>query len=148
MEDEPSESFCQDIIKNRDYSKLERPVYVIQEHHASKLHWDLRFEMGNTLKSWALPREPPQKIGEKCLAISVDDHPVGYALFEGCIPEGNYGAGQVKIWDKGTFEIMDNNARKIIVNIHGSRLQGKYCLVHFEPDGKNWLFFKLKYDSR
>lgn len=148
MEDEPSESFCQDVVNNRDYSKLERPVYVIQEHHAARLHWDLRFEMGGTLKSWALPREPPQKIGEKRLAISVDDHPVGYALFEGCIPEGNYGAGQVKIWDKGTFEIIDNNTRKIIVNIHGSRLQGKYCLVHFEPEEKSWLFFKLKYDSR
>ncbi len=148
MEDEPSESFCQDVVKNHDSSTLERPVYVIQEHHASKLHWDLRFEMDNTLKSWALPKEPPQKIGEKRLAISVDDHPIGYAMFEGTIPDGNYGAGQVRIWDKGTFEIVENNIRKIIVNIHGSRIQGKYCLVHFEPEEKNWLFFKLKYDSR
>jgi DNA ligase D-like protein (predicted 3'-phosphoesterase) len=148
VEDEPSESFCQDAIKNHDHSKLERPVYVIQEHHASKLHWDLRFEMDNALKSWVLPKEPPQKIGEKRLAISVDDHPIGYALFEGRILEGNYGAGQVKIWDKGTFEIVENKDRKIIVNIHGSRLQGKYCLVHFESEEKNWLFFKIKYDSK
>ncbi|MDE1831680.1 DNA polymerase ligase N-terminal domain-containing protein [Candidatus Nitrosotalea okcheonensis] len=148
MEDEPSESFCHDVVKNHDYSKLERPVYVIQEHHASKLHWDLRFEMNGTLKSWALPKEPPQKIGEKRLAISVDDHPVGYALFEGQIPAGNYGAGLVKIWDGGTFEIVENSDRKIVVNIHGSRLQGKYCLVHFEAEEKNWLFFKMKYDSR
>ncbi len=148
MEDEPSESFCQDLVKNHDPSKLERPVYVIQEHHASKLHWDLRFEINGALKSWALPKEPPQKIGEKRLAISVDDHPVGYALFEGQIPEGNYGAGLVKIWDRGTFEIVENSDRKMIVNIHGSRLRGKYCLVHFESEEKNWLFFKMKYDSR
>lgn len=142
MEDEPSESFCQNVIKNYDHSKLDRPVYVIQEHHASKLHWDLRFEVNNSLKSWALPKEPPQKIGEKRLAISVDDHPIEYALFEGQIPEGNYGAGQVKIWDKGTFEVVENNDKKIVVNIHGTRLKGKYCLVHFEPEEKNWLFLK------
>lgn len=148
MEDEPSESFCQGIVKNYDHTKLERPVYVIQEHHASKLHWDLRFEMDDSLKSWALPKEPPQKIGEKRLAISVDDHPIEYAMFEGQIPEGSYGAGQVKIWDRGTFDILENNAKKIIVNIHGTRLQGKYCLVHFESEEKNWLFFKMRYDSR
>ncbi len=148
MEEEPSESFCQSVIKNYDHSKLERPVYVIQEHHASKLHWDLRFEVNGSLKSWALPKEPQQKIGEKRLAISGDDHPIEYAMFEGQIPEGNYGAGHVKIWDKGTFEIIENNDKKIIVNIHGTRLKGKYCLVHFESEEKNWLFFKKKFDSK
>lgn len=147
MEDEPSESFCSDMAKRYDYSELERPVYVVQEHNASKLHWDLRFEMGDSLKSWALPKEPPQKIGERRLAISVDDHPIAYAMFEGKIPEGSYGAGQVKTWDKGTFEIIENNDKKIIVNIHGSRLKGKYCLVHFEQEEKSWLFFKMKYDA-
>ena len=148
MEDEPSASFCQNAIKDYDCTKLERPVYLIQEHHASKLHWDLRFEMDGSLKSWALPKEPPQKIGEKRLAISVDDHPIEYAMFEGQIPKGNYGAGQVKIWDRGTFDILENNTKKIIVNIHGTRLQGKYCLVHFASEEKNWLFFKMKYDSK
>ena len=147
MEDEPSASFCQEIIKKYDNSELERPVYVIQEHHASRLHWDLRLEMDGTLKSWALPKEPPRKIGERRLAISVDDHPIGYALFEGEIPHGNYGAGKVKTWDRGTFEIIENTPRKMVVNVHGSRLQGKYCLIHFEPEGKNWLFFKMKFDS-
>ncbi len=147
MEDEPSASFCKEIVKKYDNSELERPVYVIQEHHASRLHWDLRFEMDNTLKSWALPKEPPRKIGERRLAISVDDHPIGYALFEGEIPQGTYGAGKVKTWDRGTFEIIENTPRKLVVNIHGSRLQGKYCLIHFEPEGKNWLFFKMKFDS-
>ena len=148
MEDEPSESFCHEIVKKYDNSQLGRPVYVIQEHHASKLHWDLRFEIGHTLKSWALPKEPPQKIGERRLAISVDDHPIEYAMFEGEIPEGNYGAGQVKTWDKGTFDLVESNGKKIVVNIHGARLQGKYCLVHFEQEEKNWLFFKMKYDSK
>lgn len=144
MEDEPSESFCKEIIKKYDNSKLERPVYVIQEHHASRLHWDLRFEMDETLKSWALPKAPPQKIGEKRLAVSVDDHPIEYALFEGEIPKGNYGAGKVKTWDMGTFDVVEKNAKKLVVDIHGSKLHGKYCLVHFKPEGNNWLFFKMK----
>lgn len=146
--DEPPESFCSEIARQYDKSNLARPVYVIQEHHASKLHWDLRFEVGSVLKSWALPKEPPQKIGEKRLAISVDDHPLEYAMFEGKIPEGNYGAGTVTTWDRGTFEIIENSDKKLVVNIHGSRLKGKYCLVHFEPQEKNWLFFKVKYDSK
>ena len=148
MEDEPQVSFCKEIIQKYDQGQLERPVYVIQEHHASRLHWDLRFEMNDALKSWALPKEPPQKIGERRLAVSVDDHPIGYAMFEGEIPKGNYGAGKVKIWDKGTFEIIENNEKKLVVNIQGARLKGKYCLIHFEPEGKNWLFFKMKYDAK
>ena len=148
MEDEPSVSFCKEIVQKYDHGQLERPVYVIQEHHASRLHWDLRFEMDQTLKSWALPKEPPQKIGERRLAVLVDDHPIGYALFEGEIPKGNYGAGKVRVWDKGTFEIVENSKKKLVVNIHGFRLKGKYCLIHFEPEGKNWLFFKMKLDSK
>ena len=148
MEDEIEASFCEEVVKKYDQSQLERPVYVIQEHNATRLHWDLRFEIDKTLKSWALPKEPPQKIGEKRLAVSVDDHPIEYALFEGEIPKGSYGAGQVKIWDRGTFEIEENTTKKIVVNIHGSKLKGKYCLVHFKPEGKNWLFFKMKPDSK
>jgi len=147
MEDEPSVSFCKEIEQKYDPQQLERPVYVIQEHHATRLHWDLRFEIDDTLKSWALPKEPPQKIGERRLAVSVEDHPIGYAQFEGEIPKGSYGAGKVRIWDKGTFEIIENNKKKLVVNIHGSKLMGKYCLIHFEPEGKNWLFFKMKYDA-
>lgn len=147
MEDEPSTSFCKDVVKKYNHTQLERPVYVIQEHNASKLHWDLRFEMDDTLKSWALPKEPPQKIGEKRLAVSVEDHPIEYALFEGKIPKGNYGAGTVKTWDKGTFDIVESSKKKLVVNIHGSVLKGKYCLIHFKPEEKNWLFFKMKSDS-
>ena len=144
MEDEPTESFCREMIKKYDDSELARPVYVIQEHHASRLHWDLRLEIDKTLKSWALPKEPPQKIGEKRLAVSVDDHPLKYAMFEGEIPQGNYGAGTVKTWDIGTFDVVESDNKKLVVDIHGSKLWGKYCLVHFKPKEKNWLFFKMK----
>lgn len=135
--------FCEETIKEHDISKLARPVYVIQEHHASRLHWDLRFEIGSTLKSWALPKAPPQG-DEKRLAVQVEDHPISYAAFEGTIPEGNYGAGQVTIWDSGTFELESSEPNRIIVTIRGNKLKGRYCLLHFKPKEKNWLFFKLK----
>lgn len=136
--------FCEQIVKKYDRRDLARPIYVIQEHHAKRLHWDLRFELNEILKSWALPKSPPQKEGEKRLAVQVDDHPIEYAQFEGDIPAGNYGAGQVKIWDKGTFEILEKERKKLIVDIKGNKLHGKYCLLHFKPNEKNWLFFKLK----
>ncbi|QLH09340.1 DNA polymerase ligase N-terminal domain-containing protein [Candidatus Nitrosotenuis sp. DW1] len=141
---EITESFCNDIVKQYDSRKIARPVYVIQEHHASRLHWDLRFEFDGVLKSWALPKIPPTKEGEKRLAVSVPDHPVQYALFEGQIPEGNYGAGSVKIWDRGTFETVEKEPKKMVLNIKGEKLQGNYCLLHFKPQENNWLFFKLK----
>ena len=144
MSQEVSASFCEQIVKKYNKKDLQRPVYVIQEHYAKRLHWDLRFEVDDTLKSWALPKNPPQKEGEKRLAVSVPDHPIEYALFDGEIPEGNYGAGKVKIWDKGTFELLEQNKKKLIINIKGEKLKGRYCLLHFKPAEKNWLFFKLK----
>jgi DNA ligase D-like protein (predicted 3'-phosphoesterase) len=144
MPNELSESFCAQIIKQYDVRNLQRPVYVIQEHHAKRLHWDLRFEIDNSLKSWALPKIPPQKEGEKRLAVEVEDHPLEYALFEGDIPVGNYGAGRVMIWDRGTFEVLEKEPKKIVLQIKGKVLHGKYCLLHFKPKEKNWLFFKLK----
>jgi len=143
ISDEVSESFCQEIVKQYEKDTLQRPVYVIQEHNASRLHWDLRFEEDGVLKSWALPKSPPKTEGQKRLAVSVSDHLLEYALFEGEIPEGNYGAGIVTIWDKGTFEIEEKTPKKWIVNIQGAKLQGRYCLLHFKPKEKNWLFFKL-----
>lgn len=144
MSNEISPSFCEQIIRQYNVEDLARPVYVIQEHHAKRLHWDLRFEINNALKSWALPKIPPQKEGEKRLAVAVEDHPIEYALFEGEIPEGNYGAGEVKIWDRGTFEILEREGKKLVIDIKGNKLKGKYCLLHFKPQEKNWLFFKLK----
>jgi DNA ligase D-like protein (predicted 3'-phosphoesterase) len=144
VQQELDPDFCDEVIKKLKHHKLKRPVYVIQEHHAKRLHWDLRFEINGTLKSWALPKGVP-KSNEKRLAVQVDDHRIEYAAFEGKIPEGSYGAGEVTIFDKGTFKIESNEEeKKIVVNISGNKLKGRYCLLHFKPIEKNWLFFKVK----
>jgi DNA ligase D-like protein (predicted 3'-phosphoesterase) len=119
----------------------EKLTYVIHEHHATHLHWDLRLEMNGVLKSWAVPKEPSEN--EKRLAVQVEDHPLGYEKFEGTIPEGQYGAGKVIIWDKGTYEPIDVSDKKMIIKINGKKLKGIYVLVKFKPP-KNWLFFKKK----
>jgi len=121
----------------------ERRIYVIQKHAATHLHFDLRLEMDGVLKSWAIPKEPPTLLGVKKLAVQVEDHPVEYASFEGTIPEGEYGAGKVEIWDKGTYKLIDRKEDKLIVEIDGAKLSGAYVLVRFK-DKKNWLFFKKK----
>lgn len=119
-------------------------IYLIQKHDASHLHYDLRLEFDGVLKSWAIPKIPPKLKGLKRLAVEVEDHPLSYANFEGIIPEGNYGAGKVEIWDKGTFELIEKNKDTIVVNIEGEKLKGEYCLVRTNFQGKktNWLFFK------
>lgn len=117
-------------------------TYVIQKHDASKLHYDLRLEIDETLKSWVIPKNPPRDKGTKRLAVQTEDHPLSYADFEGTIPEGQYGAGKVEIWDKGTFDIEKLEKDKIIVRIYGEKLEGKYCLIQFTDEKKNWLFFK------
>lgn len=121
----------------------EGKIYLVHKHSASHLHYDLRLEMDGVLKSWAIPKEPPLSAGVRRLAVQVEDHPIEYATFEGTIPEGEYGAGLVEIWDKGTYELTDQKPDKLIVDIHGQRLQGSYVLVRFK-DVKNWLFFKKK----
>jgi len=125
------------------------PIFVIQKHHARSLHFDLRLEMHGVLKSWAVPKGPPKKIGEKHLAILTEDHPLEYAKFEGEIPEGEYGAGKVKIWDSGTFENVKTDSLSTCLKkgvlefrLHGKRLKGTYALVHFKE--KNWLLIKVK----
>ncbi|OYT41227.1 3'-phosphoesterase [Candidatus Pacearchaeota archaeon ex4484_26] len=140
--------------KKRDFTKTKEPkgrikkteskkrIFVIQEHQARHLHWDLRLEMQGVLKSWALPKIPPRKAGEKRLAVQVEDHPLDYATFEGTIPKGSYGAGQVKIWDKGTFQVLELKPKKILIDVRGKKLKGKYALINFK--NKNWLFFKIK----
>lgn len=119
-------------------------IYVIQEHHASHLHWDLRLEMDGVLKSWAIPKEPPIDANVKRLAVEVEDHPLEYAAFEGTISEGQYGAGEVKIWDKGTYDPIDIQEGKIIVNVDGAKLKGEYCLIKTKLQKNSWLFFKKK----
>jgi len=99
--------------------------------------------MDGVLKSWAVPKEPPTRSGIRRLAVQVEDHPIEYANFEGVIPEGQYGAGIVEIWDKGTYRLIERTPDKIVFEIHGKRLKGKYCLIRFKGE-KNWLFFKKK----
>ena len=125
--------------------KSKKPIYVIQEHHASHLHWDLRLEFDGVLKSWTVPKKPSKNTKYRRLADQVEDHPIDYAKFEGIIPEGQYGAGKVKIWDKGTFEAISKKPNKIVFKINGKKLKGNYVLVKFRPP-KNWLFFKKKDD--
>jgi len=121
----------------------EGKIYVVQKHAATHLHYDLRLEMDGVLKSWAVPKEPPLTVGVRRLAVQVEDHPVEYANFEGTIPEGEYGAGTVEIWDRGTYKLIDRKEDKLIVEINGNKLKGVYVLVRFK-DQKNWLFFKKK----
>lgn len=97
--------------------------------------------MEGKLKSWAVPKEPPKEKGVKRLAIQVEDHDLEYANFEGEIPEGQYGAGKVEIWDKGTYFLEEKDNKKIVFRVNGKKLQGKYCLVNFKKN--YWLFFKL-----
>ena len=128
-------------IKKTERKKL---IYMVHEHHATHLHWDLRLEMNGVLKSWAVPKTPTAKEGIKRLAIQVEDHPISYATFKGIIPEGNYGAGEVKIWDTGSYELIEKTPTKIIINIHGKKLKGKYALIKTNyTNKKSWLFFKI-----
>lgn len=139
--------------KKRDFEKTKEPngvkkrgdknTYVIQKHQARRLHYDLRLEMDGVLKSWAIPKTPPAETGIKRLAVQVEDHPVEYANFEGTIPEGQYGAGTVEIWDKGQYILNELNKDKMIFEIKGKKLRGAYCLIRFKGK-ENWLFFKKK----
>lgn len=120
-------------------------IFVIHKHHARSLHWDLRLEIKGVLKSWAIPKEPPRTKSTKRLAIKVEDHPIEYAKFKGTIPEGQYGAGKVKIWDKGTYEILEKNPKSIKIKLNGKKLKGEYVLVktsYGNKPEKSWLFFK------
>ncbi len=118
-------------------------LYVVQKHDATRLHYDLRLEMDGVLKSWAVPKTPPTEPGVRRLAVAVEDHPLEYAGFEGTIPAGQYGAGTVEIWDKGSYTLLERKEGKLAVDIHGARLKGVYYLIRFKGR-KNWLFFKKK----
>jgi DNA ligase D-like protein (predicted 3'-phosphoesterase) len=118
---------------------------VVQEHHARRLHYDLRLEKDGILKSWAVPKGIPESSDEKRLAVETEDHPLEYANFEGTIPPGQYGAGTVKIWDKGSYEAKVWDEIKIEFNLHGEKLRGRFVLVRLKKAGdKNWLLLKGK----
>ena len=126
-----------------------RHRFVIHEHHATQLHFDLRLESEGVLKSWAVPKGPSMNPNDKHLAVVVEDHPIEYGTFEGEIPEGEYGAGQVRIWDKGTYEeigepLVDQiEEGTITIIFHGKKLKGEFHMVQMKGRGeKNWLLFK------
>jgi bifunctional non-homologous end joining protein LigD len=131
--------------------KSSRPIFVVQRHAASRLHFDFRLEINGALASWAVPKGPPEERGEKRLAIHVEDHPLDYANFEGEIPKGNYGAGRVQIWDRGTFEVegppsaaeqVERGDLKFV--LQGQRLRGRFALVKMRNSqrGNEWLLIR------
>ena len=156
--------------KKRNFTKTPEPkggklkkskaaIFVIHEHHASQLHYDLRLEMQGILKSWALPKGIPNELNEKHLAILTEAHPLEYANFAGTIPQGQYGGGKVKIWDKGTFENLSHNKANnskgiveafndghILFCLYGHKIKRKsFVLQKFKADkDKKWLIFKVQ----
>ena len=115
-------------------------IFVVQEHHARRLHWDFRLERDGVLVSWALPKGVPDDPGVNHLAVHTEDHPLEYAGFHGEIPRGEYGGGAVTIWDHGTYEILKWDEREVKVSLHGERLSGGYVL--FATGGKNWMIHR------
>lgn len=117
------------------------PRFVIQEHHASHLHWDFRLERDGVLVSWALPKGVPLDPKKNHLAVHTEDHPLSYFDFAGTIPRGNYGAGEVYIWDHGHYECHKFRDDEVMITLHGQRVRGKYVL--FRTRGKNWMIHRM-----
>jgi DNA ligase D-like protein (predicted 3'-phosphoesterase) len=143
------------------WRKADNPIFVIQKHAASRLHYDFRLEVDGVLKSWAVPKGPSTDPREKRLAVETEDHPLAYADFEGVIPEGEYGAGRVIVWDAGPYRVLpgeDGEApdagealRKgyLDVWLEGRKVRGGYALIHAKVGGKheNWLLVKHDDDA-
>ncbi len=138
----------------------DEPIFVIQRHDASTLHYDFRLESDGVLVSWAVPKGLPQKTGTRRLAVRTEDHPLAYATFEGRIPKGQYGAGQVEIWDKGTYRNLRADKEeaerasmpeaiaegKIEVYLDGSQISGPYAIIRTDSDEGNWIILRMKGD--
>ncbi len=120
--------------------------FVVHEHHASHLHYDLRLERNGVLCSWAVPKGPSMDPAQKRLAVEVEDHALDYAGFEGIIPDGQYGAGIVVIWDFGIYTPVDWKPYKVSLIFDGSKLKGAFTLMRMKGKGKTkeWLLIKLK----
>lgn len=154
----------------RDFSKTPEPEgkdkgkignrlsFVVQEHNATRLHFDFRLEVDGVLKSWAIPKGPSMNPEDKRLAVMTEDHPLEYSAFEGIIPEGEYGAGEVIVWDKGPYKnIQEEDGEEvpidkalekghIEVELEGVKLKGKFSLIrtNFRGEKKNWLLVKMR----
>ncbi len=125
-------------------------LFVVQRHDARRLHYDFRLERDGALASWAVPKGVPLEPGQQHLAVHVEDHPLDYATFEGEIPEGQYGAGTVEIWDRGTYELIEEKRDGgLTVRLHGDRLEGTWALVpaKLSGDPKNWLLIRKREDG-
>jgi DNA ligase D-like protein (predicted 3'-phosphoesterase) len=160
--------------EKRDFSKTDEPkgangksenhepIFVIQKHDASHLHYDFRIEIDGTLKSWSVPKGPSTDPREKRLAVPTEDHPLDYADFEGLIPEGQYGGGTVLIWDKGTFKNLKKDDKgkpmslkksfeegTVEIYLKGEKLQGGYALIKMKSGTMkgNWLLIKMEDDK-
>jgi bifunctional non-homologous end joining protein LigD len=115
--------------------------FVVQEHHARRLHWDFRLERDGVGVSWAVPKGIPPDPKKNHLAVHVEDHPLEYFKFAGEIPKGEYGGGQVLIWDEGTYETVKWSDREVMIDLHGKRLQGRYVL--FRTRGNDWMIHRM-----
>lgn len=146
--------FSKTIEPGGDGSKTKKHIFVIQKHKASNLHYDFRLEIDGVLKSWAVPKGPSTDKDEKRLAMLTEDHPVEYADFEGVIPEGEYGAGSVIVWDGGKYKNIREDKEnmsmgqsfkdgKIEVSLEGKKLKGGYVLINTGKDDKRWLMKKM-----
>ena len=119
----------------------EQPRFVVHEHHARRLHWDLRLERDGVLVSWAVPKGIPPDPKRNHLAVHTEDHPIEYIDFSGEIPAGNYGAGVMKIWDSGTYETHKFREDEVMVTFHGEHLHGRYVL--FRTRGDDWMIHRM-----
>src|ERR1043166_8082987 len=134
--------------------KTKLPIFVIQKHAATRLHYDFRLEMEGVLRSWAVPKGPSLDPGEKRLGVHVEDHPLDYGTFEGIIPKGQYGGGTVLLWDRGTWHsegdpVADYRKGRLKFRLDGEKLQGSWMLVRMHgeragEDKENWLLIKEK----
>lgn len=139
--------------RKRDFSKTKEPKggrrrksaaprFVVQEHHARRLHWDLRLEHDGVAASWALPSGLPEDPGRNLKAVHTEDHPLEYLAWEGDIPEGEYGAGKMRIWDRGTYELEKWEPEKVVVVLHGEHAEGRYALFQ-AGSSKDWMIHRM-----
>lgn len=161
----PAEPRLESYREKRDFSKTPEPkdnqleehkhlIFVVQKHSSRRLHYDLRLESHGVLKSWAVPKGFSTDTNERHLAVQTEDHPMSYANFEGTIPEGEYGAGTVEIWDKGTYknlkegQSIEEGIKKgeITIWFDGKKLKGNYALIrtHYQNKDNSWIIVKMK----